>query len=890
LIESDQILGDVSKPLHKATSCLAASLDMITTANQRIRPAAKFFLEGDKKFFVKGVTYGPFKPDAEGNYLGQPEQVEVDLALMRKTGLNVVRIYHAPPSWFLDRCTNAGMRVLVTLPWEKHIEFLRERSMRRQITEAVRASVSKYVGHPAILGYLVGNEISSTMARWLGPRRVIEFVEELIRIGRAIDPDALFSYATYPPTEYLLPQNSDFCCFNVYLHNQRDFEGYLLRLQNLTGERPLILGEFGMDTIRHSQDEQAEMLRWHIDSVVKCGLAGTILFTWTDEWFTGGQEITDWAFGIVTRERQPKKAFCMLEEKLGRDNSTMPRRPLPKAPFVSVIVCSYNGGPTLASCLDSLGKLNYPEYEVILVDDGSTDDTSYIAAQFPWVRYIHQSNQGLSHARNTGANAAKGEVFAYTDSDCMVDADWLYYLIGTLVSGDYAGVGGPNVTPPAKNWIQACVASAPGGPSHVLLTDVVAEHIPGCNMAFYRWAFETIGGFDIEYRKAGDDVDFCWRIQQAGWVIAFSPTAIVWHHRRFTLRAFLKQQDGYGEAESLLRFKHLIFFGPTGTAKWRGQIYGTPRFSWFVNRPVIYHGIFGEGFFQSIYPTPQSDVAAYLSSIEWFALTIFLFGLGIFLPALRIVPYLMLGGTLCVALSYMVRASIEPKFDTAGARLLVMFLAFVQPLVRGFSRYFTWLHFKRTPTSVIRAHEHLPERGRFGGGLNRRVFWSEQGRDRHYLLGAIFQLLDEEGWRYSTDSGWNEWDIQIYGNFWWSIALQTVTEYHGGGKCLTRVRLRNRFVTTTIILNLIALSLLIYRQLNISHVDLWFLVPYLLFLLFLWTRARLLKSRVAELVDLAAHRAGLQRVTRKGKTVMPTSTPVVEAAIATNAAAPHLPE
>ena len=864
---------------------------MTTAANQRIRPAAKFFLEGDKKFFVKGVTYGPFKPDAEGNYLGRPEQVDADLALMRQAGLNVVRIYHAPPPWFLERCTSAGMRVLVTLPWEKHIEFLREKSIRKQIAEAVRDTVGKYAGHPAILGYLVGNEISSTMARWLGARRVIEFVEELIRIGRAIDPDALFSYATYPPTEYLLPQNADFCCFNVYLHNQRDFEGYLLRLQNLTGEHPLILGEFGMDTIRHSEDEQAEMLGWHVDSVVKCGLAGTIFFTWTDEWFTGGQEITDWAFGIVTRERRPKKAFYMLEEKLGRNDSTLPHRPLPKAPFVSVIVCSYNGGPTLASCLDSLGKLNYPEYEVILVDDGSTDDTSYIAAQFPWVRYIHQSNQGLSHARNTGAAAAKGEVFAYTDSDCMVDPDWLYYLIGTLVSGDYAGVGGPNVTPPAKNWIQACVAAAPGGPSHVLLTDVVAEHIPGCNMAFYRWAFEGVGGFDTEYRKAGDDVDFCWRIQQAGWVVAFSPTAIVWHYRRFTLRAFLKQQEGYGEAESLLRFKHLIFFGPTGTAKWRGQIYGTPRFSWFVNRPVIYHGMFGEGFFQSIYPTPQSDVAGYLSSIEWFALTIFLFGLGIFLPALRIVPYLMLGGTLCVALSFMVRASIEPKFDTAGARLLVMLLAFVQPLVRGFSRYFTWLHFKRTPGSVIRAHEHLPERSRFAGSLSRRVFWNEQGRDRHYLLGAIFELLDEEGWRYSTDSGWNEWDIQIYGNFWWSIALQTVTEYHGGGKCLTRVRLRNRFVTTTIIFNLIALSLLTYHQLNISYLDLWVLVPYLLFLVFLWTRARLLKSRVAELVDLAAHRAGLQRMTRRGKVVGSESTPQVEIPVKTvNEVAPHVSE
>jgi len=845
-------------------------------ANSRIRAVAKFFFEGDRKFFVKGVTYGPFKPDADGSYLGRPDQVDVDLALMREVGLNLMRIYHAPPRWFLDRCASAGMRVIVTLPWAKHIEFLRDRKARRQIAESVRVAVNAYAGHPAIFGYLVGNEISSTMVRWLGVRRVAEFIEGLIRIGRAIDSNTLFSYATYPPTEYLLPQNVDFCCFNVYLHDQRDFEHYLLRLQNLTGERPLILGEFGIDTIRHSQEEQAEMLSWHVDSVVKCGLAGTIFFTWTDEWFTGGQDISDWAFGIVTRQRAPKKSFYTLKGRLGQENSALPHRPLPRAPFVSVIVCSYNGGRTLATCLDSLGKLNYPDYEIILVDDGSTDDTRDIAEQFPHVRYIYQENHGLSHARNTGAAAAKGEVFAYTDSDCMADVDWLYYLIGTLLSGDYAGVGGPNVTPPAQNWIQACVAAAPGGPSHVLLTDIIAEHVPGCNMAFYRWAFENIGGFDAEYHKAGDDVDFCWRLQQAGCVIAFSATAIVWHHRRFTLRAFLKQQDGYGEAESLLRFKHLIFFGPTGTAKWRGQIYGTPRFSWFINRPVIYHGIFGEGFFQSIYPTPQSEVAAYLSSIEWFALTIFLFGLGIFLPALRIVPYLMCGGTLCVALSYMVRAAIEPKFDTVHARLLVMFLALVQPLVRGWSRYFTWLHFKRTPRSVIRAHEYLPTDGNVTGSLSRQIFWSEEGRDRHYLLGAIFQLLEEEGWRYSTDTGWNEWDIQIYGNFWWSIALQTVTEYHGSGKCLTRVRLRSRLVTTTVILNLVVLALLVYRQLNISHVDFWFIIPYLLFVIFLATRARALKSRVAELVDLAARRAGLERIVRRDKKAKLESTPEVQ--------------
>ena len=112
----------------------------------RIRPRAKFFFEGEKKFFVKGVTYGPFKPDADGNYVGRPEQVDADLALMRDAGLNVVRIYHSPPRWFLDRCAAAGMRVLVTLPWEKHIEFLRERSTRKQIAENVRASVKTHAG------------------------------------------------------------------------------------------------------------------------------------------------------------------------------------------------------------------------------------------------------------------------------------------------------------------------------------------------------------------------------------------------------------------------------------------------------------------------------------------------------------------------------------------------------------------------------------------------------------------------------------------------------------------------------------------------------------------------------------------------------------------------
>ena len=141
-----------------------------------------------------------------------------------------------------------------------------------------------------------------------------------------------------------------------------------------------------MDTIRHSQDEQADMLSWHIDSVVKCGLAGTVLFSWTDEWHTGNSAITDWAFGLTYADRAPKASLSAVRELFEQPLCGL----LAARPKVSVVVCSYNGGRTLEQCLDSLLALNYPDFEVIVVDDGSTDDTREILSRFPSVRRIHQ--------------------------------------------------------------------------------------------------------------------------------------------------------------------------------------------------------------------------------------------------------------------------------------------------------------------------------------------------------------------------------------------------------------------------------------------------------------------------------------------------------------------
>ena len=271
-----------------------------------------------------------------------------------------------------------------------------------------------------------------------------------------------------------------------------------------------------------------------------------------------------------------------------------PARLLRHQPCVSVVVCTYNGGATLEQCLWSLRALDYPDYEIIVVDDGSTDDTTEILKRFPSIRAIRQDNHGLSVARNVGLRAATGEIIAYTDSDCFADADWLSHLVYQFQRSDAAAVGGPNLTPD-DGWLAACVAAAPGQPTHVLESDQVAEHIPGCNMAFRREALEQINGFDPQYRKAGDDVDVCWRLQQAGMWITFAPGAFVWHHRRQTPRAYFRQQRGYGEAEALLQFKHPDKFNGRGDSKWRGVMYGPALRGVRLSPAVIYRGTFGTG-------------------------------------------------------------------------------------------------------------------------------------------------------------------------------------------------------------------------------------------------------------------------------------------------------
>ncbi|NIP98196.1 MAG: glycosyltransferase, partial [Akkermansiaceae bacterium] len=435
--------------------------------------------------------------------------------------------------------------------------------------------------------------------RWMGPVQVRESLEDLIEACRAeADPDLLIAYANYPSTEYLEPRNADFTAFNIFLEDRQSLQRYLPRLQNLAGDRPVLITEFGLDTVRHREEEQAETLAWHLEECLEAGVAGTTLFAWSDLWANSGRQVDDWAFGLKRRDGSEKPALTSLHQTLPPFLNHRQALDLEKPPRISIVVCTYNGGNALVNCLRACRNIEYPSFEIIVIDDGSTDATAEITAGFPEASYVHQQHSGLSLARNCGANLAGGELIAYTDDDCEPDRDWLFWIARAFADPKVGAAGGPNLPPEPNRGQEAVVAAAPGAPSHVLLDDLRAEHLPGCNLVVRREAFEAVGGFKPQFESAGDDVDFCWRLLQNGWELAFVPSAFVWHRRRTSFFRYLKQQSGYGRAEALLYKAHPDRFNRAGI-EWLGGVYtgGTVTTD---GRSPIYFGPMGLAGYQGL--------------------------------------------------------------------------------------------------------------------------------------------------------------------------------------------------------------------------------------------------------------------------------------------------
>jgi GT2 family glycosyltransferase len=784
--------------------------------------AAGKFLESDgQRLLVKGVSYGTFAPDAAGLQFPALDVVARDFEAMAALGANTVRTYTPPSLAIMDEAARCGLRMMIGLPWPQHIAFLNQASLVRDVRRNLRDEIDRLAAHPATLMFAVGNEIPPSVVRWHGRRRIEAFLEELFEEGKSVAPEALLTYVNYPPTDYLELPFFDVSAWNVFLHRESELSAYLARLQNIAGNRPLLITEAGADSLRHDEHGQASLVTTQLRTAFREGVCGAVVFSWTDDWWRGGRVVDDWAFGLVDVERRPKLSYRAVEHVF----QTVPftQHDIAKWPRVSVVVCAYNAASTIDECLTSLGQLSYPDYEVIVINDGSTDDTGQRASQYPGVRVTHTANAGLSAARNAGLELATGEIVAYTDADVRVDRDWLTYLVQPFVTSDVVAAGGPNLVPGDDPWVAQCVARAPGAPTQILLDDRIAEHVPGCNCAFRREALLAIDGFNPTFLRAGDDVDVCWRLQARGWKIGFAPAALVWHRHRSSILGYLRQQVGYGEGESWLMHEHPDKFAG-GRVAWRGHIYSPLPFLRSIASGEINAGPFGSAAFPSVYRTDAHPLAYLPHSgrwqVAWIALLVaasiaVLAGFAIAGAVLAISGVLALTLTAVKCVIYSLHSDLSrllpiaplPMAVSRGLyRLTIAALHFLQPFARVRGRIQGALSRPTVQRATLDYRKQIPRQPvtaasvvdalRLGFGRQvEKAFWSEQWVDYARLLQlaadrlrhqrAVRSIEVDDGW-------WQDRDVTIVDRAGLEVDLRILVEEHAGGRCLYRFGIKAR--------------------------------------------------------------------------------------------------
>jgi GT2 family glycosyltransferase len=237
--------------------------------------------------------------------------------------------------------------------------------------------------------------------------------------------------------------------------------------------------------------------------------------------------------------------------------------PLTCSSLASVVVCVYNRPVQILECLASLAASLELDYEIVVVDDASTDDTPHavrrFAAAHPQIslRLVTLShNAGVSGARNAGIQAARGGVVLFIDSDCLADPDWLGQLAQPLRRERASAASGLVLDPPPRNL---CELSFFG---NLTLRKVSGQNrkLAGCNMGFRREVLLE-HPFDEQLTNYCDEDDVCRRIAAAGHTICFVPSAKVWHCHPMQFKSYMRQAIRHGRGAARYWFKHRVYLG-----------------------------------------------------------------------------------------------------------------------------------------------------------------------------------------------------------------------------------------------------------------------------------------------------------------------------------------
>jgi len=240
----------------------------------------------------------------------------------------------------------------------------------------------------------------------------------------------------------------------------------------------------------------------------------------------------------------------------------------PRAIALSVCVCTANRVEDLVFALESLSKLRIPEgraVELIVVDNASTDATSTVlsaaAAGFPFpLKTVHEPTRGLSSARNCALRHARGEVIAWTDDDCVPAEDWIECILSHFDEDPSLAL----LTGRVELYDRSHYPISINTSLEPAILDKANPWVLGANMAFRRHLIECIGLYDPRFGagaplRAGEDVDFAFRLLRAGYRAAYTPDVLVYHnHKRVTHDQVMRLRRNYIHAEGALLMKYVV--------------------------------------------------------------------------------------------------------------------------------------------------------------------------------------------------------------------------------------------------------------------------------------------------------------------------------------------
>ncbi|MDO8537291.1 MAG: glycosyltransferase [archaeon] len=226
-------------------------------------------------------------------------------------------------------------------------------------------------------------------------------------------------------------------------------------------------------------------------------------------------------------------------------------------PKISICVLTHNSEKTIKECIESIEKIDYPNFELIIVDDNSKDKTIEIAKikkNSINIKLIEiKEKTKIGKLRNIAVQNSSGEIIAFTDSDCTVQKNWLKELIKGFSDEKTAGAGGPNLTLKENSDFQKCIGNfyeffSVIGAQYVKNSENIIEvkHNPSCNSAYRKKILEEINGFN-ENIASNEDPELDFRIRKKGYTLLFNPKAIVFHHRKKNLAEFFRQAEWFGK-------------------------------------------------------------------------------------------------------------------------------------------------------------------------------------------------------------------------------------------------------------------------------------------------------------------------------------------------------